>query len=396
MVMPAPIAVTRPASSTRATEASPLSQKGVTPDTGAPLASTAVAVMVTSSPRLRSVTASGECPGHVEHCEAANCSSVSCAASAITIMLAPGPPDSVDAGPSTYRLYPAPVSGSVIASGPSSSQPTGRTKWKFDAGNWVHGAATLAPDGTLYVHFLNEQNQSGWQPADDFDDQVLVVRVNPDTFAVAGPYQVTMLADGLTNYPFNADGRQTVCNGGWRLNAAGNIAIGPSDELYVVWADNRNGDEFPYPTFLNPDGTCPDGLQTSTDVFISKSTDGGVTWSAAKKISKDPPNFDNWFPWVAVGKNGLVGVVYYDRRVSGDNTLTDAWVATSWKGNWWKEFRVSDKSSDFSTAFFGTPSFIGDYNGLAIAGLRLYPFWTDGRVAGDSDVFMDVVRPNDD
>jgi hypothetical protein len=163
-----------------------------------------------------------------------------------------------------------------------------------------------------------------------------------------------------------------------------------------VWADNRNGDEFPFPTFLNPDGTCPGGLQTSTDVFISKSTDGGVTWSAAKQISKDPPNFDNWFPWVAVGRNGLVGVVYYDRRVSGDNTLTDAWVATSWKGQRWKELRVSDTSSDFSTAFFGTPSFIGDYNGLAISGLGLYPFWTDARLTGDSDVFMDILRPSDE
>ncbi|HLE53480.1 MAG TPA: sialidase family protein [Anaerolineales bacterium] len=255
----------------------------------------------------------------------------------------------------------------------------------------------VSSDGSLYVHFLNEQNESDWTAAGNFNDQIMVVKVDPDTFAVSGPYQVANLYDGLNNYPISpVNGRQTVCNGGWRLNAAGNLAIGPQDELYVTWADNRNGDEFPFPTLLNPDGSCPGGLQTSTDVFISKSTDGGVTWSAAKKISKDPPNFDNWFPWVAVGQNGLVAVVYFDRRASGDNTLTDAWVATSWGGNGWKELRVSDTSSDFSTAFFGTPSFIGDYNGLAIADLRLYPFWTDARLAGDSDVFIDIVRPSDD
>lgn len=55
-----------------------------------------------------------------------------------------------------------------------------------------------------------------------------------------------------------------------------------------------------------------------------------------------------------------------------------------------------DTSSDYSTAFFGTPSFIGDYNGLAISGLGLYPFWTDARLAGDSDVFMDILRPSDE
>jgi hypothetical protein len=285
----------------------------------------------------------------------------------------------------------------VDTTGGTGPGASGADATPYDCDESQFSVPVVGADGTLYVQFVNEQNSSEWQPAvDEFDDQVLVVRVNPDTFAVDGPYQVTMLADGATNYPFNADGRQTICNGGWRLNAYGNIAIGPSGELYSVWADNRNGDEFPYPTFLNPDGTCPGGLQTSTDVFISESKDGGVTWSVAKKISKDPPNFDNWFPWVAVGKNGLVAVVYYDRRVSGDNTLTDAWVATSWSGKWWKELRVSDTSSDFSTAFLGSPSFIGDYNGLAISGLRLYPFWTDARLAGDSDVFMDIVRPSDD
>lgn len=141
-----------------------------------------------------------------------------------------------------------------------------------------------------------------------------------------------MLSDGMTNYPLNDFERQTVCNGGWRLNAAGNIAIGPHDELYVVWADNRNGDEFPYPTYLNPDCTCPDILHTSTDVFISRSVDRGVTWSSPKRITRDPHYFDNWFPWVAGGDNGWVWVIYYDRRESGNNTLTDAWVAVSKDG----------------------------------------------------------------
>ena len=255
----------------------------------------------------------------------------------------------------------------------------------------------VGSDGTLYVHFLNEQNESEWSAPGDFDDQILVVRVDPDTFAVDGPYQVDMVADGLTNYPYSPFvGRQTVCNGGWRLNAAGTMAIGPNDELYVVWADNRNGDEFPYPTFVsNVDGSCPEGLNTSTDVFVSKSVDGGVTWSPPMKITQDPPNFDNWFPWVAVGENGWVWVVYYDRRVSGDNTLTDAWVAVSKNGGaTWREYRVSEESSDFFNAFFGTPRFIGDYNGIAVAHKWVaFPFWTDSRVDGDSDVYTQAFMP---
>jgi hypothetical protein len=272
---------------------------------------------------------------------------------------------------------------------------TGADATAFDCDENQYSYPVVGSDGSLYVHFFNEQNQSEWSHPDDFDDQIMVVKVNPDTFAVDGPYQVTMLADGATNYPFNADGRQTICNGGWRLNAIGNIAIGPADELYVTFADNRNGDEFPFPTFVNPDGSCPAGLNTSTDVFITKSTDGGVTWSAPLKITNDPVDFDNWFPWAAVGDNGWVWVVYYDRRASGNNTLTDAWVATSKDGgNTFYEFRVSDVSSDFLYAFFGTSLFIGDYNGIAVAGKKAYPFWTDARVLGDSDVYLDLVGPS--
>ncbi|RME44208.1 MAG: exo-alpha-sialidase [Chloroflexi bacterium] len=271
---------------------------------------------------------------------------------------------------------------------------TGPDATPYDCDENQFSYPVVGSDGTLYVHFFNEQNESEWDPTGDFDDQILVVRVDPDTFAVDGPYQVTMVADGLSNYPISPSvERQTVCNGGWRLNAAGNIAVGPSDELYVIWSDNRNGDTFPFPTELNPDGTCPGGLNTSTDVFISKSVDGGVTWSAPQRISNDPPNFDNWFPWVAVGDNGWVWAVYYDRRVSGDNTLTDAWVAVSKDGGaTWKEFRASEESSNFRNAFFGTERFIGDYNGIAVSGKKAYPIWTDSRMDGDSDVFLDIVQ----
>jgi Neuraminidase (sialidase) len=111
------------------------------------------------------------------------------------------------------------------------------------------------------------------------------------------------------------------------------------------------------------------------------------------RASKDPANFDNWFPWIAVAKNGTVGIVYYDRRVSGNNTLTDAWLALSTDGGTtWKENRVSEKSSNFRTAFFGGTSFIGDYNGLAFTGNKALPFWTQG-VGNDSDVYLDIVEP---
>jgi hypothetical protein len=119
-----------------------------------------------------------------------------------------------------------------------------------------------------------------------------------------------------------------------------------------------------------------------------------MTWSEPMRISQDPENFDNWFPWIAVGDNGWAWAVYFDRRLSGDNTLTDAWVALSRDGGaTWNEYRASETSSDFFNGFFGGPSFIGDYNGIAASGNKAYPFWTDSRVDGDTDVYLEVVQP---
>jgi len=285
----------------------------------------------------------------------------------------------------------------VDTAGGTGPGATGPDTTSYDCDENQYSYPVVGSDGSVYVHFFNEQNESEWTSPGNFNNQILVVKVDPDTFAVSGPYFVTKVYDGLDNYPISPfNGRQTVCNGGWRLISAGNLAIGPNDELYITFADNRNGDTFPYPTLISAtDGSCPSGKATSSDVFVTKSTDGGMTWSAPQKITQDPADHDNWFPWITVSDNGWVWALYYDRRLSGNSAhATDAWVALSRDGGAsWNEFRASEVSSDFFYGFQGSPSFIGDYNGIAAVGTKAFPFWTDARVFGDTDVYMDVVQP---
>lgn len=269
----------------------------------------------------------------------------------------------------------------------------------------------VGADGTLYVHFLNAQNESEWSASGDLDDQILVVRINPDTFDVEGPFHVTMLANGLTNYPLVALDyqRQTICNGGWRLNAAGNIAIGPDDELYIVFADNRNGKEFsPFPFYLADTifipgqiFPCPDDLYTDTDVFLLKSTDRGESWfnpatgavGEPLEVTNDPPVRDQWFPWVTVSDNGRVHIVYHDRREDPNNFLTHTFVATSRDGGAsWRERRVSKVASDYHASYFGLGIFIGDYNNIAASGNKAFALWTDARSVFDTDILMKTLR----
>jgi len=255
----------------------------------------------------------------------------------------------------------------------------------------------VAPDGTLIVAFENQQFRG---QADGFRNQYLVVRVHPDTLAVQGPFKVADLFDGLHDYPINEDERQTLCNSNFRVNSAGNLAIAPDGTLYVTWSDNRrHAGDFPFPTFVGSreDGyPCPAGKATDTEVLLSRSQDGGLTWSALVRVNQDGVgnDKDQWFPWAAVAPDGRVDIVFYDRRRDPGNKLADTFLARSDdRGQHWSDVRVSPFASNFDEAFFGLGLFIGDYNGLAIApDGTSYPVWTGVRPGKtDSDIFFAVV-----
>jgi len=96
---------------------------------------------------------------------------------------------------------------------------------------------------------------------------------------------------------------------------------------------------------------------------------------------------DQFFPWVAVGPGGVVGVGYMDRSYDPANSLYGFTLATS------KNRRAAFSAVQASTALSdpnhsrwfsgrtgGKSTFIGDYNGLAFGpdGVA-HPFWTDMR-----------------
>jgi hypothetical protein len=81
-----------------------------------------------------------------------------------------------------------------------------------------------------------------------------------------------------------------------------------SGALYVTWNDGRH--------FALPDLEAPDGVYHYADILISRSTDGGVTWSPAVRVNSDPLTHfyrgqsrgtDHYMPGVAVDKTGPLG-----------------------------------------------------------------------------------------
>ncbi len=86
------------------------------------------------------------------------------------------------------------------------------------------------------------------------------------------------------------------------------------DRLYAVWPDQRSGRQ---------------------EILIAHSTDKGKTWSKPRTVNDDPAPFDpasprdHLMPTVAVNRDGVVGVAWYDRRDNPDNL------------GWWVRFRAS-------------------------------------------------------
>ncbi|MBD3170191.1 MAG: T9SS type A sorting domain-containing protein [candidate division Zixibacteria bacterium] len=158
----------------------------------------------------------------------------------------------------------------------------------------------------------------------------------------------------------------------FRVNSFPSIAVDVTGGQYngyihVVWAGYENND---------------------ADVYYSRSTDGGMTWSPKARLNDDPigNGADQFFPWISCDNNGLVHVFFYDRRNDNSNILIDGYYTRSEDGgaSWSSNERVTTTSFDPYIGFGG--GFIGDYNGITSSEHRAHPLWTDTRL-GNQDAF---------
>lgn len=122
--------------------------------------------------------------------------------------------------------------------------------------------------------------------------------------------------------------------------------------IYVNWTDQRNGDD-------------------DTDVWLAKSTDGGLTWSDAVRVNDDPPGKHQFFTWMTIDLvTGELIFVFYDRRNYDDNN-TDVYMARSNDGGeTFDNFKISESPFlPMSSVFFGDYTNVSAYNGM------IRPIW---------------------
>lgn len=160
-------------------------------------------------------------------------------------------------------------------------------------------------------------------------------------------------------------------------------AIDPkTGQLYVVWEDSR----------FNNGGYA--------EIALSTSKDGGASWSAPIRVNT-PTGKPAFTPMVKVSGDGTVGVTYYDfRNLQAGNTTTlptDYWFTTSRDGggSFSGEIHIAG-SFDMLSAPNAYGFFVGDYEGLGVAGTTFYPFFVQanaGNTNNPTDVFVVVLQP---
>ena len=144
----------------------------------------------------------------------------------------------------------------------------------------------------------------------------------------------------------------------------------------------------------------PNGRST-TDVMFVRSTDGGLTFSAPKKINDDPvnPSKWHWFGTFSVAPNGRLDAVWYDSRNATNNT--DSQLFYSWStdaGVTWAP-NVAVSNSFIPSEGYPNQSKIGDYitivsdnAGADVAYSATFNF-NPGRGQHEEDVYYVRVAP---
>lgn len=154
--------------------------------------------------------------------------------------------------------------------------------------------------------------------------------------------------------------------GGWNIDIPGimrcngmpvtccDISGGPyHGTIYINYADQKNGED-------------------DTDIWLVKSSDGGITWNEPVRVNNDPPGKHQFFTWMDIDQtNGYLYFVFYDRRAYTNN-LTDVYMARSIDGGeTFTNFKISE-----SPFLPDAGIFFGDYNNISAHNNIVRPIWT--------------------
>src|SRR3989449_5163811 len=130
----------------------------------------------------------------------------------------------------------------------------------------------------------------------------------------------------------------------------------------------------------------------NSDIFLTRSTDKAITFSGAVKLNDDTTTNDQFFPWIQ-SVSGKIAAVWYDRRLDPANHNMDIFYSESInQGLTWSPNVRLSSVSSNPDCCGFLGQFIGDYIGLALTSTTARAVWMDTR-NGNQDIFTERYPP---
>jgi hypothetical protein len=156
--------------------------------------------------------------------------------------------------------------------------------------------------------------------------------------------------------------------------------------IYVVWND--------FTTFQSS-GCISVTDPNNANIWFIRSADGGNTWSRPVMVNSSSPFADHFNQWMAVDDaDGTVHISWRDTRNDPNRQKTDVYYTKSTDGGFTfiSEVKVTSAMSDETTSGASADQY-GDYEGLAVRNGNAYPFWTDRRILAPEEIYTSKVTP---
>jgi hypothetical protein len=231
--------------------------------------------------------------------------------------------------------------------------------WSTDGNNFGGRQFTRSTNGGLtWMNPINIPNSPRWGTLDvDSNGNLFIGGVNLDTGQI-WCVRSTNAKNGAVVPTFDQS---------TAVNLGGEIVFGepinPEGLVGQVFlAVDRSGSSTNNNVYMLA-SVQPTGFATGSDVMFTRSTDGGRTFSAPRRINNDPINHAkwHWFGTLSVAPNGRIDVVWYDSRNAADNVTSQLFYSFSTDGGntWSSNVAISNPFNPF----IGYPNQqkIGDY-----------------------------------
>ncbi len=224
----------------------------------------------------------------------------------------------------------------------------------------------VAKDGTVYVSF---QRCTANGPADDCGGTMATMLVVKSTDGGNTWSQPMTISTPMLAPDTGCGFYGCVPNTGERLS---NIPVIAADDSSNRGAGDLYEIDYSYGTYCK--------------VEVTRSRDGGMTWSNPLGIAPASDKHDQFFQWISTNPQGIVGATWLDRRNDPANVSYEEFGDFFNPSTGMRSSNVqiaSQLSNPNNDGFGGT--FMGDYTGNTFAGFSFYASWTDTRSGNAAD-----------